>query len=263
MTRRLKIRRCVIRRRDAMVETTRARRAIERAREAIERAREGARALVDALARDDATRSTTASKSKDDRDDDDRRRRMERAVRRCAMDARSCDAAVRAVRRETSAIGRDETMEAATPTERGDAVTTATRDANARGAVTCAIERTSDESDGIEYVRVSARGAFAARWRRDDPGDAATTTATAEEGRDTAAHAAMTERLLECARGAIDEGLGKDGASVRMVEWLESMHDVFTAPDVAAGGRVLAADASRGGALIPSRLLPGRARASA
>jgi len=250
-----------------MVETTRARRAIERARETIERAREGARALVDALARDDAMRSTTASKSKtkdddDDDDDDDRRRRMERAVRRCAMDARSCDAAVRAVRRETSVIGRDETMEAATPTA-GDAVATATRDANARGAVTCAIERTSDENGGTEYVRVSARGAFAARWRRDDPSDAATTTATAEEGRGTAAHAAMTERLLECARGAIDEGLGKDGASVRMVEWLESMHDVFTAPDVAAGGRVLAADVSRGGALIPSRLLPGRARASA
>lgn len=250
-----------------MVETTRARRAVERARETIERAREGARALVDALARDDAVRSTTASKSKskddDDDDADDGRRRMERAVRRCAMDARSCDAAVRAVRRETSAIGRDETMEAATPTAGDDAVATATRDATARGAVTCAIERTADESDGTEYVRVSARGAFAARWRRDDPGDAATTTATAEEGRVTAAHAAMTERLLECARGAIDEGLGKDGASVRMVEWLESMHDVFTAPDVAAGGRVLAADASRGGALIPSRLLPGRARANA
>lgn len=38
---------------NAMVETTRARETIERARETIERAREGARALVDALARDD------------------------------------------------------------------------------------------------------------------------------------------------------------------------------------------------------------------
>ena len=94
-------------------------------------------------------------------------------------------------------------------------------------------------------------------------GDASTTTATAGGGgTGHGAHAAMTERLLEVARGAVDEGLGKDGASVRMVEWLETMHDVFSAPDVAAGGQVLAADASRGGALIPSRLLPGRAWAN-
>lgn len=247
---------------NAMVETTRAREAIERARETIERAREGARALVDALARDD----DAMMRSNDDDDDDDsiddddaRRRAMERIVKRCAADARFVDAAVRAVRRETSTIGKVETREAGTG---GDAAAAAARDANARGAVTCSIERASDEEDGEEFVCVSVRGAFAVRWRRDDPGDASTTTATAEEGRDTAAHAAMTERLLEVARGAVDEGLGKDGASVRMVEWLETMHDVFTAPDVAAGGRVLAADASRGGALIPSRLLPGRAWAN-
>ena len=128
------------------------------------------------------------------------------------------DAAVRAVRRETSTIGKAETREAGTG---GDAVAAAARDANARGAVTCSIERASDEEGGEEFVCVSVRGAFAVRWRRDDPGDASTTTATAEEGRDTAAHAAMTERLLEVARGAVDEGLGKDGASVRMVEKME------------------------------------------
>ncbi len=246
---------------NAMVETTRAREAIERARETIERAREGARALVDALARDDDAMMRSNDDADDDSidDDDARRRAMERIVKRCAADARFVDAAVRAVRRETSTIGKAETREAGTG---GDAVAAAARDANARGAMTCSIERASDEEGGEEFVCVSVRGAFAVRWRRDDPGDASTTTATAEEGRDTAAHAAMTERLLEVARGAVDEGLGKDGASVRMVEWLETMHDVFSAPDVAAGGRVLAADASRGGALIPSRLLPGRAWAN-
>ena len=246
---------------NAMVETTRAREAIERARETIERAREGARALVDALARDDDAMMRSNDDADDDSidDDDARRRAMERIVKRCAADARFVDAAVRAVRRETSTIGKAETREVGTG---GDAVAAAARDANARGAVTCSIERASDEEGGEEFVCVSVRGAFAVRWRRDDPGDASTTTATAEEGRDTAAHAAMTERLLEVARGAVDEGLGKDGASVRMVEWLETMHDVFSAPDVAAGGRGLAADASRGGALIPSRLLPGRAWAN-
>ncbi len=244
-----------------MVETTRARETIERARVTIERAREGARALVDALARDDDAmmRSNDDDDDSSIDDDDARRRAMERIVKRCAADARFVDAAVRAVRRETSTIGKVETREAGTG---DDALAAAARDANARGAVTCAIERASDEEGGEEFVCVSVRGSFAVRWRRDDPGDASTTTATAEEGRDTAAHAAMTERLLEGARGAMDEGLGKDGASVRMVEWLETMHDVFTAPDVAAGGRVLAADASRGGALIPSRLLPGRAWAN-
>ena len=63
----------------------------------------------------------------------------------------------------------------------GDAVAAAARDANARGAVTCSIERASDEEGGEEFVCVSVRGAFAVRWRRDDPGDASTTTATAEE----------------------------------------------------------------------------------
>ena len=93
---------------NAMVETTRARETIERARETIERAREGARALVDALARDDD--AMMRSNDDDSIDDDDARRRaMERIVKRCAADARFVDAAVRAVRRETSTIGKVET----------------------------------------------------------------------------------------------------------------------------------------------------------
>ena len=87
-------------------------------------------------------------------------------MKRCAADARFVDAAVRAVRRETSTIGKVETREAGTG-ERGGG---GGRDANARGAVTCSIERASDEEDGEEFVCVSVRGAFAVRWRRDDPG---------------------------------------------------------------------------------------------
>ena len=115
----------------------------------------------------------------------------------------------------------------------GDAAAAA-RDANARGAVTCSIERASDEEDGEEFVWRVGERAFAVRWRRDDLG----TRRRRRRRRRRDGHGgarAMTERLLEVARGAVDEGLGKDGASVRMVEWLETMHDVFTAPDARRG----------------------------
>ena len=81
---------------NAMVETTRARETIERARETIERAGEGARALVDALARDDDAmmRSNDDDDDSSIDDDDARRRAMERIVKRCAADARFVDAAI-------------------------------------------------------------------------------------------------------------------------------------------------------------------------
>ena len=129
----------------------------DRTREGDDRARAGgrARALVDALARDDD--AMMRSNDDDSIDDDDARRRaMERIVKRCAADARFVDAAVRAVRRETSTIGKAETREAGTG---GDAVAAAARDANARGAVTCSIERASDEEGwGGVCVRVGERG---------------------------------------------------------------------------------------------------------
>ena len=107
-------------------------------------------------------------------------------------------------------------------------------------------------------MRVIAPGAFDARWRASDPANAATTTARAVDGGVTAAHAALSDRLLEFAADALARAGDAEAASIEMLAWLEDLRDVFVVPDFASGGRVLAPDPSRGGVLVPGRLLPGR-----
>ena len=128
------------------------------------------------------------------------------------------------------------------------------REANARGGVRA---ETSADDDGT-LVRVIAPGAFDARWRAIEPANAATTSARAVVGGVTAAHAALSDRLLEFAADALARAGDAEAASIEILAWLEDLRDVFVVPDFASGGRVLAPDPSRGGVLVPGRLLPGR-----
>ena len=81
-------------------------------------------------------------------------------------------------------------------------------------------------------------GAGAGGAAADGDGDAAMDRADGERG----------------ARAAGDA----EAASIEILAWLEDLRDVFVVPDFASGGRVLAPDPSRGGVLVPGRLLPGR-----
>jgi len=102
---------------------------------------------------------------------------------------------------------------------------------------------------------------FECSWRLRAPEDAATTTAKLTDGTTSLAHEALGDRLRERAAAVRESKKGEvsdEDVAVKMLEWLEDMHDVFTRPDELSGGRVLAADRTRGGALIPGRLLPGR-----
>ena len=193
------------------------------------------------------------------------------AIRRLAGAAGKIDGVWRAVVASDGyrAMAREEALEdgeareiGARATARDDdamdaderALVVAAREVTARGGVRA---ETSADGDGV-HVRVIAPGAFDARWRSSDPANAATTTARAVDGGVAAAHAALADRLVEFAADALARGASADATSMDMLVWLEDRRDVFTTPDFASGGRVLAPDPSRGGVLVPGRLLPGR-----
>ena len=214
---------------------------------------------------------------------------VQRALRASARDGTNDDATANAIRRLARAAGkidvmwravvasdgyraaaREDALEDGEAREarananaraRGDGDGKGARDlaasaraTNARGGVRA---ETSADGDDV-LVRVIAPGAFDARWRASDPANAATTTARAVDGGVTAAHAALSDRLLEFAAAAVARAGDAEAASIEMLAWLEDLRDVFVVPDFASGGRVLAPDPSRGGVLVPGRLLPGR-----
>jgi hypothetical protein len=125
---------------------------------------------------------------------------------------------------------------------------------NERGAVS--VEIVDGECGDGDIVCVRAEGAFEARWNAKEC-DACSVSAVNGETA-TAAHSAFTERATERLEQGKETEKNVVEISRMMIEWFEGLHDVFTAPDPLNGGKVLAADCSRGNVLIPSRLLPGR-----
>jgi len=115
--------------------------------------------------------------------------------------------------------------------------------------------RTNDSESDVVIAR--APGVFEASWV---VGDVARASVRAYGGGSSLAHDAFTDRARERGREIQSEQSHDDvvAMSLAMVAWLEARVDAFTAPDWANDGRVLAADVTRGNALIPSRLLPGR-----
>ena len=119
--------------------------------------------------------------------------------------------------------------------------------------VTCV--RLSDDAPLDVVVTARAPGVFEARWNVQDSGSV---NVSATHGESTVAHDAFTDRAKEYA--SVIKANGRDEVDItrELLAWFAERSDVFTAPDALNGGRVLAADATRSNALIPSRLLPGR-----
>lgn len=119
--------------------------------------------------------------------------------------------------------------------------------------VTCV--RLSDDAPLDVVVTARAPGVFEARWNVQDSGSV---NVSATHGESTVAHDAFTDRAKEYA--SVIKAKGRDEVDItrELLAWFAERSDVFTAPDALNGGRVLAADATRSNALIPSRLLPGR-----
>jgi hypothetical protein len=127
---------------------------------------------------------------------------------------------------------------------------------NERGAVSVEIVDGDGDRKGDEHVCVRAEGAFEARWDAKTCDGCSVRACNGETA--SAAHAAFTERAMERLEQGKETEKNVVEISRMMIEWFEGLHDVFTAPDPLNGGKVLAADCSRGNVLIPSRLLPGR-----
>ena len=115
--------------------------------------------------------------------------------------------------------------------------------------------RLSDDAPLDVVVTARAHGAFEARWNVQDSGSV---NVSATHGESTVAHDAFTDRAKEYASAIKTKGRDEVEITRELLAWFAERHDVFTAPDALNGGRVLAADATRSNALIPSRLLPGR-----
>lgn len=127
---------------------------------------------------------------------------------------------------------------------------------NERGAVSVEIVDGDGDEKEDAYVCVRAEGAFEARWNAKTCDGCSVRAVNGETA--TAAHAAFTERAMERLEKVKESEKNVVEVSRMMIEWFEGLHDVFTAPDPLNGGKVLAADCSRGYVLIPSRLLPRR-----
>ena len=227
-----------------MTSRARARAEIDDALLVIDRARARAQRLVDALARDEGESSSDA---------------IAHLIRACASDAADVDAATRSIGLLTStAIARSSALaSAAMEAVKGTALEACARGCNARGALETRVETLNGD---VVVVAVAPR-VFECSWRLTAPEDAGTTTAKSTDGTTSLAHEALGDRLRERAVAAREGKKGEvsdEDVAVKMLEWLEEMHDVFTRPDELSGGRVLAADRTRGGVLIPGRLLPGR-----
>ncbi|CAL56911.1 unnamed product [Ostreococcus tauri] len=216
-------------------------REIDAALDAIDDARANVSRLVDAL-------STAAKQSESSTGHD-----LDRLIRACARDAASIDALATSATHEVNAV-LTTTRET---TDRKDALGDRIR-AGARGGT---LETRVDEANGETIVTAIAPRAFVIEWALSAPEDPGRMKSRSTDGLTTHAHNALGDRLREVAseaRGG-EKGSAKDeDVAVKMLEWLETMHDVFTRPDELSGGCVLAADRTRGGVLIPGRLLPGR-----
>ena len=128
--------------------------------------------------------------------------------------------------------------------------------------------KTEAQTAKTESVRITvapcAEEVEAADVTVDGAAAAASGTTLKRKTRTSRAHVLLTQRARETFALADGDGLQKENKTAKkhllncvaaLVTWLDEMHDVFTTPDMANDGKILAPDIGSGGCLVPSRLL--------